>query len=184
MRGIPFSEDPLIVNHEEYRDELLWACFRSFANSSGTDFQQGMLRCYFDSETAALAAVVSVVAEDSLSSMTRCLERADGTAEKLAALGAYLERHAEHLVEQQRFWKAILVGQYGVQELLAHHGKRYQMLLGALFGNDEGSDDLGLALALLIDSLLAQRGHEASVRLDLALLAFGRTVARPLTSHC
>lgn len=166
----------MIVNHEECRDELLWACFRCFASDPAASLRAGMLRCYFGSETAVLAALVSTVAEDTLGSMARYLERAEGTGEKLAALGVYLESHAEHLVEQQRFWKAILQGSYGLVELLARHGRCYQTLLGALFEGEESRDDLALALALMIDSLLAQRSVDAEVRLDLALLAFGRTV--------
>ncbi len=166
----------MIVNHEEYRDELLWACFRSFAQSAEISTPEGLLRCFYDSETAALAAVVSTVAEDTIASLTRCLDRASGPSEKLMALGLYLERHAEHLLEQQRFWKAVLMNPTGLDSLLAHYGRQYQALLAGVFGAGQEADDLGMALALLIDSLLAQRGPDPDVRLDRALLAFGRTV--------
>lgn len=121
------------VSCQEQREESLWACFRGFVEDSENSLRELMLALGLADETAALAAVVTTVAEDTLESFARSVSQARTAGERVAAHRDYLERHAEYLVEQRRFWSAVVRQPRGLEVLLSDYAQRLFLLLWDLY---------------------------------------------------
>lgn len=166
---------PKIVDHQEYREELIWACFAAFAEhgyarctmkqlAAAAAVTAGTLYHYFPDKLTLFESVVTTVAEADLESLERVVSRGSSVAAKLHDLGAYLDRNEEYLARQNRIWCEVLQMERSFQENLRPLYERYRSVLRSVFDGtrfDEASrEHLTTLLASLTDGLIYHRQYE------------------------
>lgn len=155
---------PKIVDHEEYREELIWACFSIFADvgyarctvkqlAARAGVTSGTLYHYFKDKRTLFEAVVHTVAEADLVALRRVVDRGTNVTERLRELGDYLDRNEEYLVRQNRIWCEVMqMADYdkdGLRDLYA----RYRAVMASVFQDRDLSTDLTERLTTLLVSL-------------------------------
>lgn len=107
---------PKIVDHEQYRKELLDKCFDLFAQkgygsitmrqiAEGLRVSTGTLYHYFPSKQALFEQLVQEICEQDLSAALAELEGAQTLQEGMEALGRYLVKNEDYFIK----WTYILI---------------------------------------------------------------------------
>jgi AcrR family transcriptional regulator len=168
---------PKIVNHEEYREELIWSCFATFADhgysrctmkqlAAGAGVTAGTLYHYFTDKMKLFESVVVTVAETDLESLERVVGRAQGARAKLRELGDYLDRNEVYLARQNRIWCEVLQMDDNYKAGLRDLYERYRSVLRSVFEepafDPRAREHLTTLLASLTDGLIFHRQYDPS----------------------
>lgn len=166
---------PKIVDHTEYREELIWACFGTFADhgfsrctmkqlAAGAGVTAGTLYHYFPDKMQLFESVVQTVAETDLESLERVVSRGEGVRARLRELGDYLDRNEVYLARQNRIWCEVLQMDDGYKDSLRPLYQRYRGVLSSVFADTTLSPDtrehLTTLLASLTDGLIFHRQYD------------------------
>ncbi|MEH1831629.1 MAG: TetR/AcrR family transcriptional regulator [Nostoc sp.] len=106
---------PKIVDHEQYRKELLDKCFDLFAQkgyssitmrqiAEGLGVSTGTLYHYFPSKQALFEQLVQEICEQDLSAALAELEGAQTLQEGMEALGRYLVKNEDYFIKWTYIW--------------------------------------------------------------------------------
>ncbi|MBD2727617.1 TetR/AcrR family transcriptional regulator [Nostoc sp. FACHB-892] len=106
---------PKIVDHEQYRKELLDKCFDLFAQkgygsitmrqiAEGLGVSTGTLYHYFPSKQALFEQLAQEICEQDLSTALAELEGAQTLQESMEALGRYLVRNEDYFIKWTYIW--------------------------------------------------------------------------------
>ncbi len=168
---------PKIVDHEEYREELIWSCFATFADhgfsrctmkqlAAGAGVTAGTLYHYFPDKMKLFESVVITVAETDLESLERVVGRVRGVNARLRELGDYLDRNEVYLARQNRIWCEVLQMEQAYKESLRPLYERYRAVLRTVFEdpaiNSTKREHLTTLLASLTDGLIFHRQYDPS----------------------
>lgn len=166
---------PKIVDHDEYREELIWSCFATFADhgfsrctmkqlAAGAGITAGTLYHYFPDKMKLFESVVQTVAESDLESLERVVLRGEGVGSKLRELGAYLDRNEVYLARQNRLWCEVLQMEESYKMSLRPLYERYRAVLRSVFEDpvyEESREHLTTLLASLTDGLIYHRQYDS-----------------------
>jgi AcrR family transcriptional regulator len=106
---------PKIVDHEQYRKELLEKCFDLFAQkgygsitmrqiAEGLEVSTGTLYHYFPSKQALFEQLIQEICEQDLSAALAELEGAQTLEEGMEALGRYLVKNEDYFIKWTYIW--------------------------------------------------------------------------------
>jgi AcrR family transcriptional regulator len=106
---------PKIVDHEQYRKELLDKCFDLFAQkgygsitmrqiAEGLGVSTGTLYHYFPSKQALFEQLAQEICEQDLSTALAELQGAQTLQESMEALGRYLVRNEDYFIKWTYIW--------------------------------------------------------------------------------
>ena len=106
---------PKIVDHEQYRKELLDKCFDLFAQkgygsitmrqiAEGLGVSTGTLYHYFPSKQALFEQLAQEICEQDLSAALAELEGAQTLQESMEALGKYLVKNEDYFIKWTYIW--------------------------------------------------------------------------------
>ncbi|MBG1244867.1 TetR/AcrR family transcriptional regulator [Nostoc sp. NZL] len=106
---------PKIVDHEQYRKELLDKCFDLFAQkgygsitmrqiAEGLGVSTGTLYHYFPSKQALFEQLAQEICEQDLSAALAELEGAQTLQESMEALGRYLVKNEDYFIKWTYIW--------------------------------------------------------------------------------
>ncbi|MBD0389128.1 MAG: TetR/AcrR family transcriptional regulator [Nostoc sp. C3-bin3] len=106
---------PKIVDHEQYRKELLDKCFDLFAQkgygsitmrqiAEGLGVSTGTLYHYFSSKQALFEQLAQEICEQDLSTALAELEGAQTLQESMEALGRYLVKNEDYFIKWTYIW--------------------------------------------------------------------------------
>ncbi|AUB41500.1 DNA-binding transcriptional regulator, AcrR family [Nostoc flagelliforme CCNUN1] len=106
---------PKIVDHEQYRKELLDKCFDLFAQkgygsitmrqiAEGLGVSTGTLYHYFPSKQALFEQLAQEICEQDLSTALAELEGAQTLQESMEALGRYLVKNEDYFIKWTYIW--------------------------------------------------------------------------------
>ncbi|MDZ8227014.1 MULTISPECIES: TetR/AcrR family transcriptional regulator [unclassified Nostoc] len=106
---------PKIVDHEQYRKELLDKCFDLFAQkgygsitmrqiAEGLGVSTGTLYHYFPSKQALFEQLAEEICEQDLSTALAELEGAQTLQESMEALGRYLVKNEDYFIKWTYIW--------------------------------------------------------------------------------
>ncbi|MCC5646115.1 TetR/AcrR family transcriptional regulator [Nostoc sp. CHAB 5824] len=106
---------PKIVDHKQYRKELLDKCFDLFAQkgygsitmrqiAEGLGVSTGTLYHYFPSKQALFEQLAQEICEQDLSSALAELEGAQTLQESMEALGRYLVKNEDYFIKWTYIW--------------------------------------------------------------------------------
>lgn len=166
---------PKVVDHAEYREELIWSCFATFADhgfsrstmkllAAGAGVTAGTLYHYFEDKMKLFESVVITVAEADLEALERVVARAKGTSAKLKEMGDYLDRNEVYLARQNRIWCEVLQMDDNYKLSLRDLYERYRSVLRSVFDDSEISstarEHLTTLLASLTDGLIFHRQYD------------------------
>lgn len=166
---------PKIVDHEEYREELIWSCFATFADhgftrctmkqlAAGAGVTAGTLYHYFPDKMKLFESVVATVAESDLESLERVVRRVEGVGAKLRELGTYLDRNEVYLARQNRLWCEVLQMDEDYKLSLRPLYERYRAVLRSVFDDpayEASREHLTTLLASLTDGLIFHRQYDS-----------------------
>lgn len=171
---------PKIVDHEQYREELIWACYGIFADhgfarctmkelAKAAGVTPGTLYHYFQDKLQLFQCVVRTIAETDLEEWRRVITRASGVANRLRELGDYIDRNEVYFARQYRIWREVAAhldkGDVFSQELRSLYA-RYLRVLEEVFDDPsvppETRSRLVILLASVVDGLTFHRQVEPS----------------------
>ena len=106
---------PKIVNHEQYRKELLGKCFNLFAEkgyaaitmrqiSAGLKVSTGALYHYFPNKQALFEQLVEEISQQDIITALTEFGGKNNLLELMAALGRYLVRNEDYLIKWTYLW--------------------------------------------------------------------------------
>lgn len=106
---------PKIVNHEQYRKELLSKCFDLFAQkgygsitmrqiAQGMGVSTGTLYHYFPSKAALFEQLVEEISQQDVIAAVAELEGAETLPEAMLALGRYLVKNEDYFIKWTFIW--------------------------------------------------------------------------------
>ncbi|MCC5660280.1 TetR/AcrR family transcriptional regulator [Nostoc sp. XA010] len=106
---------PKIVDHEQYRKELLGKCFDLFAQkgygsitmrqiAEGLGVSTGTLYHYFPSKQALFEQLAQEICEQDLSTALTELQGAQTLQESMEALGRYLVKNEDYFIKWTYIW--------------------------------------------------------------------------------
>lgn len=106
---------PKIVNHEQYRKELISKCFDLFAQkgygaitmrqiAQGLEVSTGTLYHYFPSKQALFEQLVEEISEQDVITALSELGGKETLPEKMTALGNYLVKNEDYLIKWTYVW--------------------------------------------------------------------------------
>ncbi|BAZ28719.1 TetR family transcriptional regulator protein [Cylindrospermum sp. NIES-4074] len=106
---------PKIVDHEQYRKELLGKCFDLFAQkgygsitmreiAQNLGVSTGTLYHYFPSKESLFEHLVEEICEQDLSAALGELGGKKGISEAMTALGRYLEKNEDYFIKWTYIW--------------------------------------------------------------------------------
>lgn len=166
---------PKVVDHEQYREELIWACYGVFADHGfarctmkelavAAGVTPGTLYHYFPDKLTLFQCVVRTIAETDLREWERIITRVDGLSARLGELGDYIDRNEVYFARQYRIWRevATYLDQAGdfSQELRELYA-RYLAVLGLVFEDAATAnfrrERLVIFLASVVDGLTFHR---------------------------
>lgn len=161
----------MIVDHEEYREELIWACLTSFAAhgfdacsmeklADGAGVSERTLEKYFSDKRTLFDAVLDTAAEADLEALERVTGRVVGVRSMLLELGEFLDRNEGYLEWQQRLWReAVRLDDSSRAKLQVLQG-RFVEIFGRIFqGTGKGAEFEAMLVGLfmpLLDGLILQ----------------------------
>lgn len=159
---------PKIVDHEQYREELIWACYGVFADygfarctmkelAKAAGVTPGTLYHYFQDKLQLFQCVVRTIAETDLEEWSRVISRANGVTSRLKGLGDYIDRNDVYFARQYRIWREVAAhldkGDAFSQELRALY-QRYLQVLDGVFADSSLSPEARARLVILLASLV------------------------------
>ncbi len=159
---------PKIVDHEQYREELIWACYGVFADqgfarctmkelAKAAGVTPGTLYHYFQDKLQLFQCVVRTIAETDLEEWGRVIARANGVASRLKELGDYIDRNEIYFARQYRIWREVAAhldkGDSFSQELRTLYA-RYLQVLGEIFDDQSISTEARSRLIILLASVV------------------------------
>lgn len=184
---------PKIVDHEEYREQLIWQCFASFADhgysrctmkqlATAAGVTPGTLYHYFPDKTALFENVVQTVAHSILETLADVVGREGSMLDKLRRLGEFLDRNEVYLARQNRLWCEVLQMDDEYKDSLRPLYEQFKAILRSIFDdpNIEPAirEPLTTMLASLTDGLIFHRQYDDSLSNFSELLTlFGHRVA-------
>jgi AcrR family transcriptional regulator len=106
---------PKIVDHEQYRKELIGKCFDLFAEkgygaitmrqiAQGLEVSTGTLYHYFPSKQALFEQLVEEISQQDVITALAELGGKNKISEKMAALGNYLVKNEDYLIKWTYVW--------------------------------------------------------------------------------
>ncbi|MBD2362077.1 TetR/AcrR family transcriptional regulator [Anabaena minutissima FACHB-250] len=106
---------PKVVDHEQYRKELLGKCFDLFASKSygsitmreiaqGLNVSTGTLYHYFPSKQALFEQFVEEIGQQDVSAALAEMEGAKTLEETMTALGRYLVKNEDYFIKWTYIW--------------------------------------------------------------------------------
>ncbi|QLE55383.1 TetR/AcrR family transcriptional regulator [Nostoc sp. TCL26-01] len=106
---------PKIVDHDQYRKDLLSKCFDLFAQkgygsitmrqiAQGLQVSTGTLYHYFPSKEALFEQLVEEISQQDISAALAEMDGAKTLAEAMTALGRYLVRHEDYCIKWTYIW--------------------------------------------------------------------------------
>ncbi|BBD59348.1 transcriptional regulator [Nostoc sp. HK-01] len=106
---------PKIVDHDQYRKELLCKCFDLFAQkgygsvtmrqiAQGMGVSTGTLYHYFSSKEALFEQLVEEISQQDVSAALAELEGKETLSEAMAALGRYLVKNEDYFIKWTFVW--------------------------------------------------------------------------------
>ncbi|MCC5637095.1 TetR/AcrR family transcriptional regulator [Nostoc sp. CHAB 5844] len=106
---------PKIVDHDQYRKELLCKCFDLFAQkgygsitmrqiAQGMGVSTGTLYHYFSSKEALFEQLVEEISQQDVSAALAELEGTETLQEAMAALGRYLVKNEDYFIKWTFVW--------------------------------------------------------------------------------
>jgi AcrR family transcriptional regulator len=168
------GREGMIVDREEYREELIWACLTSFAAhgyeacnmamlAQGAGVSERTLEDYFSDKRSLFDAVLDSAANADLEALERVVGRVEGPRAKLLELGEFLDRNEGYLEWQQKLWReaARLDGSTRAR-LERLQGRFYEIFSGffqGTFQDPEFEASLVGLLMPLIDGLILQGAY-------------------------
>ncbi len=169
---------PKIVDHEQYREELVWACYRVFADlgyarctmkelARAAGVTPGTLYHYFPDKLQLFQSVVRTIAETDLGEWDRVIQRAEGPAARLAELGQYIDRNEVYFSRQYRLWRDVAAHldsgdafSAELRELYARFLKQLESIFEGMDASEVSSRCLVITLASILDGLTFHRQVE------------------------
>ncbi|MBD2531312.1 TetR/AcrR family transcriptional regulator [Nostoc flagelliforme FACHB-838] len=140
---------PKIVDHEQYRKELLDKCFDLFAQkgygsitmrqiAEGLGVSTGTLYHYFSSKQALFEQLAQEICEQDLSTALAELEGAQTLQESMEALGRYLVKNEDYFIKWTYIWIDFCQHKDSTEMLknsiFKRTNQRYQEAIFDLFG--------------------------------------------------
>ncbi|BBD68268.1 transcriptional regulator [Nostoc commune NIES-4072] len=140
---------PKIVDHEQYRKELLDKCFDLFAEkgygsitmrqiAEGLRVSTGTLYHYFPSKQALFEQLAQEICEQDLSTALAELQGAQTLQESMEALGRYLVKNEDYFIKWTYIWIDFCQHKDSKEMLknsiFKRNNQRYQKVIGDLFG--------------------------------------------------
>ncbi len=106
---------PKIVDHDQYRKELLSKCFDIFAQkgysaitmreiAQGTGVSTGTLYHYFSSKKALFEQLVEEISQQDVLIATAELQGAQTLQERMEAFGRFLAKNEDYFIKQTLLW--------------------------------------------------------------------------------
>jgi AcrR family transcriptional regulator len=106
---------PKVVDHEQYRKELLGKCFNLFATKSygsitmreiaqGLNVSTGTLYHYFPSKQALFEQLVEEISQQDVSAALAEMRGSKTLEETMTALGKYLVKNEDYLIKWTYIW--------------------------------------------------------------------------------
>lgn len=184
---------PKIVDHEEYREQLIWRCFSTFADggfsrctmkqlASAAGVTPGTLYHYFPDKTALFESVVQTVAHSILKTLREVVGEDGGMLDKLRRLGDFLDRNEAYLARQNRLWCEVLQMDDAYKDSLRPLYEQFRSLLRSIFDDPSvqaaAREPLTTMLAALTDGLIFHRQYDDGLaNFKETLDLFGRRLA-------
>lgn len=161
---------PKIIDHDQYRKELLTQCFDLFAEKGygsvtirqiarDLEISIGTLYHYFPSKAALFEQLVEELSQQDILMATAKLKQAACLTVKMRALGEFLARNEERLNKQICIWVDFC--QYQDREALRHSqvfqriNERYEQAIAELLGITDPT--IAWFILTSIDGILLER---------------------------
>ncbi|MDZ8026079.1 MAG: TetR/AcrR family transcriptional regulator [Nostoc sp. SerVER01] len=140
---------PKIVDHEQYRKELLGKCFDLFAEkgyasitmrqiAEGLGVSTGTLYHYFPSKQSLFEQLAQEICQQDVSAALAELEGAQTLQEAMEALGRYLVNNEDYFVKWTYIWIDFCQHQEGnsiqSNSIFKHNNKQYQQAVYDILG--------------------------------------------------
>ncbi|MBD2344066.1 TetR/AcrR family transcriptional regulator [Anabaena subtropica] len=162
---------PKIVNHDQYRKELLSKCFDLFAEkgygsitmrqiSQSLKVSTGTLYHYFPSKQALFEQLVEEISQQDVSAALAEMDGAKTIEEAMIALGRYLVKHEDYCIKWTYIWVDFCqhqdTNEVGNNIVFKRVNRRYQQAVCDFLGIQDmviASFVLSLANGLILEKL-------------------------------
>ncbi|MBD2242065.1 TetR/AcrR family transcriptional regulator [Nostoc sp. FACHB-888] len=188
---------PKIVDHEQYRKELLDKCFDLFAQkgygsitmrqiAEELGVSTGTLYHYFSSKQALFEQLAQEICEQDLSTALAELEGAQTLQESMEALGRYLVKNEDYFIKWTYIWIDFCQHKDSKQMLknsiFKRTNQRYQEAISDLFGIQDSV--LASFVLSFVDGLILEKlwGNETIDFIEQCAL-LGRILTVYLPQH-
>ncbi|MBE8968933.1 TetR/AcrR family transcriptional regulator [Nostocales cyanobacterium LEGE 12452] len=188
---------PKIVDHEQYRKELLDKCFDLFAQkgygsitmrqiAEGLSVSTGTLYHYFPSKQALFEQLAQEICEQDLSTALAELQGAQTLQESMEALGRYLVKNEDYFIKWTYIWIDFCQHKDSKEMLknsiFKRNNQRYQEAVCDLFGIQDSV--LASFILSFVDGLILEKlwGNETIDFIEQCAL-LGKMLTAYLPQH-
>ena len=183
---------PKIVDHEQYRQQLLSQCFDLFAQKGYASITMrqvaqelgvstGTLYHYFSSKEALFEQLVEEITQQDLISATVELENLPTLAERIEALFSFVAKHEDYFYKQMLIWMDFYQQQDSekIRQNTTFHrlNEQIRRAIAQMLGVED--PQIAILVLSLIEGLIQERLFDA----DISLTKQGELLGKMLTAY-